>query len=75
MIHLMLLASMAIALVTQAQVQTPVAIVEYVESKTAGVEIMDYLSPGKVVKLAPNERIALARPIAPVHRSKQSVHR
>ena len=57
MIHVVILANMAIASVAQAQ--TPVAIVEYVESKTAGVEIMDYLSPGKVVKLAPNERIVL----------------
>jgi hypothetical protein len=39
--------------------QAPSAIVEEVQGKTAGVEIMDYLVPGKVLQLAPNDQIVL----------------
>ena len=56
-IRIAILTSMTIAWVAHAQ--TPVAIVEHVESKTAGVEMMDYLSPGKVMKLGPNDSMVL----------------
>src|SRR5262249_13552371 len=37
-----------------AQVQAPVAIVEDVESQSAGVEFLHYVSVGKVIRLAPS---------------------
>lgn len=42
-----------------AMAQAPVAIVEMVESKGAGIEVMDYLESGRVLKLAPNETVVL----------------
>lgn len=39
--------------------QTPVAIVEHVQSKTAAVEFMDYLAAGRVIKLASADVIVL----------------
>jgi len=39
--------------------QGPVAIVERVQSKTAGVEFMDYVSPGKVIHLQPGDALVL----------------
>jgi hypothetical protein len=39
--------------------QTPVAVVEDVTSKTAGVEFMDYVFPGKVIRLGPSEGLVL----------------
>ncbi len=39
--------------------QSPTAIVEDVNSKSAGVEFMDYLSPNQVIRLAPNETLVL----------------
>jgi hypothetical protein len=47
------------ALAPSAQAQAPAAIVEHVDSKTAGVEIMDYLLPGKTIGLAAGERLVL----------------
>ena len=44
---------------TQALAQAPVAIVEQVDSKSAGVEFMDYLSAGRVVQLAANDKLVL----------------
>jgi hypothetical protein len=44
---------------TCALAQAPVAIVEYVDSKSAGVEFMDYLSAGRVVQLAANDKLVL----------------
>jgi hypothetical protein len=44
---------------TCALAQAPVAIVEYVDSKSAGVEFMDYLSPGRVVQLAAGDKLVL----------------
>ncbi len=34
-----------------AAAQTPVAVVEDVQGKVSGVEFMDYVAPGKVIKL------------------------
>jgi hypothetical protein len=39
--------------------QAPVAIVEQVESRSAGVEVMDYLEVGQVVRLQPDEKLVL----------------
>ena len=39
--------------------QAPVAIVEEVDSKGAGVEFMEYLMEGKTVHLAPKERLVI----------------
>jgi hypothetical protein len=44
---------------TGAVAQAPVAIVEHIETKATGVEFMDYLSPGRVVRLAPDESMVL----------------
>lgn len=40
--------------------QSPVAIVEDLEGPAAGVEFMDYLFPGQVVRLAPNGRLVVS---------------
>jgi hypothetical protein len=42
-----------------ASAQGPAAIVERVQSKTAGVEFMDYVSPGKVIRLEPGDTLVL----------------
>jgi len=39
--------------------QVPVAIVEHVDSRTAGVEMMDYLDTGRVVTLAPSDKLVV----------------
>ncbi len=44
---------------TCALAQAPAAIVEYVDSKSTEVEFMDYLPAGKVVQLAPNDKLVL----------------
>lgn len=44
---------------TCALAQAPVAIVEYVDSKSTVVEFMDYLSAGRVVQLAPTDKLVL----------------
>ena len=43
-------------LATSAAAQVPVAIVEDVQGKVVGVEFMDYVAPGKVIKLGPKAR-------------------
>lgn len=45
--------------VPQAWADAPVAVVEEVTGKPAGVEFMDYVEPGKMIKLAPDESIVL----------------
>jgi hypothetical protein len=45
--------------VPPALADAPVAVVEDVSGKPAGVEFMDYVEPGKVIKLAPGESIVL----------------
>lgn len=48
-----------LVLAAPAFAQAPVAVVEDVASKTAGVEFMDYVAPGKVIKLASGDTIIL----------------
>ncbi len=45
---------------TAAHAQAPVAVVEDVDSKTAGVEFMDYVSAGKTIKLGPSDTLVLS---------------
>lgn len=45
--------------IPQARADAPVAVVEDITGKPAGVEFMDYVEPGKVITLAPNESIVL----------------
>jgi hypothetical protein len=42
-----------------AAAQRPVAVVEEVKGKVTGVEFMDYVTPGKVIKLGPQGSIVL----------------
>ena len=49
----------AFCLVAPAAAETPVAIVEDVQGKVAGVEFMDYVAPGKVIKLGPGATLVL----------------
>lgn len=42
-----------------AAAQAPVAVVEEVEGKVTGAEFMDYVAPGKVIKLGPASTIVL----------------
>src|ERR1700675_1787990 len=42
-----------------AAAQTPVAVVEDVQGKVTGVEFMDYVAPGKVIKLGPGGTVVL----------------
>jgi hypothetical protein len=42
-----------------AQAQVPVAIVEDIESQSAGVELLDYVSAGQVIRLATSDRLVL----------------
>ena len=44
---------------TSAAAQAPVAIVEDVQGNVSGVEVMDYVVPGKVIKLGPKASIVL----------------
>lgn len=47
------------ALASAAQAQTPVALVEEITGKPAGIEFMDYVAPGKVIALGPRDGIVL----------------
>jgi hypothetical protein len=49
----------SIGFTTLAVAQTPVAVVEDVQGKVTGVEIMDYVAPGKVIKLGPGGMVVL----------------
>lgn len=48
-----------LGLATSAAAQVPVAIVEDVQGKVDGVEFMDYVAPGKVIKLGPKASVVL----------------
>lgn len=48
-----------VSLAASAAAQSPAAIVEDVEGKIDGVEFMDYVAPGKVIKLGPKATIVL----------------
>src|SRR5262245_2520020 len=43
----------------QVNAQAPVAVVEEVESSTAGVEFMDYLNTGQTIQLSPKDRLVI----------------
>jgi hypothetical protein len=49
----------AMALPASAQAQAPVAVVEDVRGRPAGVEFMDYVAAGKVIQLGPKDVIVL----------------
>lgn len=50
----------ALCLVSSAaHAETPAAVVEDVSSQSGGVEFMDYVTPGKVIKLAPQDSLVL----------------
>src|SRR5205085_262867 len=57
---LTLSATMCICWINVAAAQTPTAIVESVTGSVAGAEVLDYVSPGKVIKLGGNGSIVLA---------------
>lgn len=48
-----------LGMATSAVAQVPVAIVEDVQGKVDGVEFMDYVVPGKVIKLGPKASVVL----------------
>lgn len=52
-------AAVVVASVTSAAAQSPVAIVEDVKGKVSGVEFMDYVAPGKVIKLGADGTVVL----------------
>jgi hypothetical protein len=54
-----LAAAGVLTLVMSAAAQTPVAVVEEVKGKSTGVEYMDYVAPGKVIKLGPKDSVVL----------------
>ena len=47
-------------LLAAAAAQAPVAVVEDVQGKVAGVEFMDYVAPGRVIKLGPKDALVLS---------------
>src|ERR1700757_2197754 len=49
-----------LALTTVARAQAPVAVVEDVQGKVTGAEFMDYVAPGKVIKLGQPGSIVLS---------------
>jgi len=49
----------SLAFATLAWAQAPVAVVEDVSGKTAGVEFMDYVAAGKVIKLGARDTLVL----------------
>jgi hypothetical protein len=52
--------SIALVAPASAQLQAPTAIVEDVKGKVVGVEFMDYVHPGKVIKLGTSGSIVLS---------------
>lgn len=48
-----------LGLAASAAAQAPVAIVEDLQGKVDGVELMDYVAPGKVIKLGPKATLVL----------------
>src|SRR5580698_11354743 len=48
-----------VGLTSLAAAQAPVAVVEDVQGKVSGVEFMDYVAPGKVIKLGPDALVVL----------------
>src|SRR3954447_15758294 len=50
----------AFCLAAPAVAETPAAIVEDVQGKVDGIEFMDYVAPGKIIKLGPKATITLS---------------
>lgn len=50
----------AFCLATPALAETPAAIVEDVQGKVDGIAFMDYVAPGKIIKLGPKASITLS---------------
>ena len=50
----------AFCLAAPALAETPAAIVEDVQGKVDGIEFMDYVAPGKIIKLGPKASITLS---------------
>lgn len=42
-----------------ARAQAPVAVVEQIDSKTAAIEFMDYLTTGQIIRLAPSDKLVI----------------
>jgi hypothetical protein len=55
----LLLSVCLLGLIVPAAAQAPVAVVEDVKGKVAGVEFMDYVAPGKIIRLGPRDSIVL----------------
>lgn len=53
-------ATFAFATQASAAILIPSALVEDVKSTTAGVEFMDYVGPGQIIKLAPSDTLVLS---------------
>ena len=53
------LVSLLVALGSAARAQTPAALVEEITGKPDGIELMDYVAPGKVIALRPRDGIVL----------------
>ena len=49
----------SLGFMASALAQAPVAVVEEVKGNPSGVEFMDYVAPGKVIKLGPKDSIVL----------------
>lgn len=49
----------SLGFMASALAQASVAVVEEVKGKPSGVEFMDYVAPGKVIKLSPKDSIVL----------------
>ena len=50
----------AFCLAAPALAETPAAIVEDVQGKVDGIAFMDYVAPGKIIKLGPKASITLS---------------
>ena len=50
----------ALCVATPALAETPAAIVEDVQGKVDGIAFMDYVAPGKIIKLGPKASITLS---------------
>jgi hypothetical protein len=53
------MAGLSIVAITPAFAQAPVAVVEDVTGKVAGIEFMDYVPAGKVIRLGPSDSLVL----------------
>jgi hypothetical protein len=59
MVRLALVAAVMIGFSSPASAQAPVAIVEDIDSSSAGLEFMDYVPAGKVIRLGASDRLVL----------------